>query len=304
MAHNIPFVSIIIPNYNHAFYLEERIQSVLKQTYHNYEIIILDDKSTDNSTEIIERYRNNKKISKIIYNKDNSGSPFKQWKKGIELAKGNIIWIAESDDSCNELFLEILVDEYKRKNAILAFTRSQLIDEKSNYITEIQNQKELHGDYAMSGLSFLKDFLQFRNVVENASSAIFDKKAAQQLDTSYIDYKGAGDWLFWIQLCQYGNVVFINKPLNYFRQHSTNTTTQMNNTGTNTIETKRIYDYLYHNNLISLKEYQYHKEKQLQLIYKHVTNKKLKNKLMHMWHVNHKFYIKLILYKIYQHLFS
>ena len=55
---NKPFVSVIIPNYNHAKYLDERIQSVLTQTYQNFEIILLDDKSTDNSVEIINKQLN------------------------------------------------------------------------------------------------------------------------------------------------------------------------------------------------------------------------------------------------------
>ena len=91
-------VSIIIPNYNHAKFLDERIQSVLNQTYQNFELIILDDKSSDNSVEVINQYKDDPRVSSIIINKDNSGSTFKQWYKGIEIAKGEIIWIAESDD--------------------------------------------------------------------------------------------------------------------------------------------------------------------------------------------------------------
>ena len=60
----MPFISIIIPNYNHAPYLTERIESVLNQTYQNFEVIILDDCSTDNSREIIEKYANNPKVVK------------------------------------------------------------------------------------------------------------------------------------------------------------------------------------------------------------------------------------------------
>ena len=87
MRKDKPLVSIIIPNYNHADYLEERITSILNQTYTNYEIIILDDKSTDNSIEIINKFRDNSHINNIIINEKNSGSPFKQWFKGISLAK-------------------------------------------------------------------------------------------------------------------------------------------------------------------------------------------------------------------------
>jgi glycosyltransferase involved in cell wall biosynthesis len=90
----------------HASFLEERINSILKQTYKNYEIILLDDKSTDNSIEIIKRYENNYHISHIKINKTNNGSPFIQWEKGFNLAEGELIWIAESDDSCDADFLK------------------------------------------------------------------------------------------------------------------------------------------------------------------------------------------------------
>ena len=96
--HSTPLISIIIPNYNHALYLKQRIDSVLNQTFQDFELIILDDCSTDNSREIIERYRGNPKITQIIYNKKNSGGVFKQWIKGIEKVKGEYVWIAERDD--------------------------------------------------------------------------------------------------------------------------------------------------------------------------------------------------------------
>src|SRR5690606_9831849 len=105
----MPEVSVIIPNYNHARYLNQRIDSVLRQTFTDFEVIILDDCSKDDSREVIEKYRGNKKITHIVYNAQNSGSTFGQWKKGIALAKGRFIWIAESDDWCEETFLERLL---------------------------------------------------------------------------------------------------------------------------------------------------------------------------------------------------
>ena len=64
-----PLISVIVPNYNHAKYLDERLLSILQQTYENYELIILDDNSTDNSKEIIEKYRQNPHVAKVYYNK-------------------------------------------------------------------------------------------------------------------------------------------------------------------------------------------------------------------------------------------
>ena len=68
-----PKVSIIIPNYNHAQYLSQRLNSIFNQNYQNFEVIILDDCSIDNSKDIIGKYKSNPKVSHIIYNDTNSG---------------------------------------------------------------------------------------------------------------------------------------------------------------------------------------------------------------------------------------
>jgi glycosyltransferase involved in cell wall biosynthesis len=81
-------VSVILPNYNHAVFLQKRIDSIFNQSFTDFELIILYDFSTDNSKEIIEQYREHPHVSHIVYNTENSGSTFKQWGKGIELAKG------------------------------------------------------------------------------------------------------------------------------------------------------------------------------------------------------------------------
>ena len=120
---------IIIPNYNHSPYLDHRIKSVLCQTYRDYEVIILDDCSTDSSVEIIERYRNHPKVSQIIINSENSGSTFKQWNKGVKLAKGEYIWFAESDDYAELTFLEELVPVLEQNSNVgIAKCKTQTID--------------------------------------------------------------------------------------------------------------------------------------------------------------------------------
>ena len=109
-------VSIILPNYNHAKFLKERLYSVFNQTYKMFEVIILDDCSTDDSVAILNEFKDHPKVSHYILNKKNTGSPFLQWKKGIDLAVGKYIWIAESDDSCNLDFLEKQIQLLEEKN--------------------------------------------------------------------------------------------------------------------------------------------------------------------------------------------
>ena len=97
-------VSVIIPNYNYARFLQQRIESVLAQTYTDYEIILLDDASTDDSVSILNHYSANPRVTHLEINSVNTGSPFAQWQKGISLSRGKYIWIAESDDAAECFF--------------------------------------------------------------------------------------------------------------------------------------------------------------------------------------------------------
>src|SRR6201984_3673791 len=104
----MPTVSVIVPNYNHARFLRKRIESVLGQTFQDFELILLDDCSIDDSRAILSQYAGDPRV-RIDFNNVNSGSPFKQWNKGVRLARGKYVWIAESDDYADERLLERLV---------------------------------------------------------------------------------------------------------------------------------------------------------------------------------------------------
>lgn len=126
-----PKVSVIVPNYNHQAFLKERIDTILQQTYQDFELIILDDCSIDNSVSIIESYRNNEHVTHIVLNDQNTGSTFKQWDKGVSLARGEYIWIAESDDAAHPEFLATLVGQLEsHPEAVLAYAYSLIINEK------------------------------------------------------------------------------------------------------------------------------------------------------------------------------
>lgn len=214
-----PSVSVIIPNYNHAPFLKERIESVLAQTYQNFELIILDDCSTDNSVDIINRYQNHEKVSKIVINTVNSGTTFKQWAKGIELAKNDWIWIAESDDWCEPTLLEVLVAGITPATSI-AFCMSVAI--KGNDILYVNENKFLY--QTLQGLSFVREKMLRITAISNASQAIFRKEVYHKIDKSFTTYKFSGDYLFWMLVAQHGEVYIVGKYLNYFRKHDKDVT--------------------------------------------------------------------------------
>jgi glycosyltransferase involved in cell wall biosynthesis len=216
-----PKVSVIIPNYNHAPYLIERIESVLNQTYQEFEVIILDDCSTDNSREIIEQYRNHPKVSQIVYNETNSGSTFKQWQRGIELAKGEWIWIAESDDWCEPTLLGNLIKPViSNENVVLSYCGSiAYFNDSILYISNVKYFNKIH-----NGLSFIKERMIKSNNIVNASMVIFSKHAANTIANNFSNLKFCGDWYFWICIAEKGLVYECGKVLNYFRKHDKDVT--------------------------------------------------------------------------------
>lgn len=213
----MPTVSVIIPNYNHAPYLTQRIESVLNQTYQDFEVIILDDKSTDNSRDIIEQYRNHPKVSHIIYNEENSGSTFKQWKKGIELAKGEWIWIAESDDWCETNFLkELMIELCQDRSISIGYCQSiTLFPENKIYIRE-QLEPAVK---RIKKEEFLNQYLLKGNCIYNTSMVVFNKSLYHHIkNEEFLNYKFCGDWVFWAELSKQGDVIRLSKLLNYFRK--------------------------------------------------------------------------------------
>lgn len=156
---NNPFVSIIIPNYNHSKFLDERIESILNQTYQNFELIILDDCSPDNgaSKAVIEKYRDNPHVSHIVYNEKNSGSTFVQWHRGFELSKGELIWIAESDDSCDASFLEKVLRGFEHPDTVFSFCKSCKYD-INGIKADFDWQSPLDHSFCMPGKEFITKY--------------------------------------------------------------------------------------------------------------------------------------------------
>lgn len=175
----MPTVSVIVPNYCHAPYLEQRIESILQQTFQDFELILLDDCSTDGSREILERYRNHPKVSGIFYNERNSGSPFKQWKKGLSKATGDYVWIAESDDFSSPCFLERCVRILDtRPDCSIVFTSSYIVDSHSRTIREEAPVKyPKHKQIRFGSRFFLYRFLCPRNTIYNAGMALVRRSA-------------------------------------------------------------------------------------------------------------------------------
>ena len=222
-------VSVIVPNYNYARYLPMRIESILNQTFTDFELILLDDASTDESVSVLEKYRNNKHVSHIVVNEQNTGSPFQQWMKGISLSRGKYIWIAEADDLAEPDFLETCINSTQQAEDVsICYTGSLLIDNTGQVLRKDVNHwghRKAKANFCFNGVLFATHNLYWKNYIINASGAIFSRqKALTLLNSSFKNMHYCGDWLFWFEMAMKGQVIEIYKNLNYFRQHPTKVT--------------------------------------------------------------------------------
>jgi glycosyltransferase involved in cell wall biosynthesis len=247
----MPKVSVIIPNYNHSAYLNERINSVLSQSYTDFELILLADKSTDNSREIIELYRSNP-VVKIVFNEVNSGGTFAQWNKGIQLCSGEYIWIAESDDSADKNFLSTLVPILDAdKNIALVYSQSYDIDEKGvvrgkwSEFTKGLDEKRWESDFLLPGNEMMKKYMIYHNCIPNSSAVVFRKDKAKKVGGADETFKINGDWDFWAKLMIGSDVAYVSKCLNNFRTHVSSVRSKTSIAGIGLYEYARIIRYIF-----------------------------------------------------------
>ncbi len=133
------YISIIIPIYNSEKYLEQCLDSILGQSYTNYEVIIIDDGSTDNSRSIYKRFTDMDKRFTAFYQKNQGVSVARN--KGLDIAQGEIILFIDSDDVISPVFLEIIMHIFNEGNDLVCFSATNFVNkteftENSNVLVQ------------------------------------------------------------------------------------------------------------------------------------------------------------------------
>lgn len=222
-----PLVSVIVPNYNYRRFLPERLESIFNQTFRNFEVILLDDCSTDDSRSLIESYRSNPHVAEIVYNETNSGSPFVQWEKGLTLARGKYVWIAEADDCASPTLLEECVKALESPHdVVLAMVMSRSIDAHSADLGQCRyDDCPADGNtHIYIGRDFILNKMSQSNRCYNASMTVFRRSAWQSISVKdYMSMRYCGDWLFWLYIMRQGNVAVVQENLSMFRTHGNST---------------------------------------------------------------------------------
>lgn len=205
-------ISVVIPSYNHEKYIKKAIDSVLEQTYKDFELIIIDDCSSDKSKKIIEKYQD-KKIKKL-YNDKNLGA-VETLNSLIEMAKGEYIALLNSDDYWEKNKLEKQVDILDSNNSIAAcFTWADFIDSNNKLI--IQDQPNIFQKRNRKQEEWLRYFFDYGNCLCHPSVMI-RKKVYEQIGKYNKIFRQLPDYDFWVRLIKKYNIHIIEENLTHFR---------------------------------------------------------------------------------------
>lgn len=203
-----PLFSVLIANYNNGKYLMDAIESVKAQTYTNWEIIIVDDGSTDNSPELYKQLKQDSRIH-VFYNEDNKGCGYTK-RRCAELANGEICGFLDPDDCIVESALQIMTEAHaQNSNASLVYSTYYITDNSLNVLNHSTNECQIPND---------SSFLEYGRGISHF--ATFKKEYYN--NTLGIDSKmmRAVDHDLYYKLEEVGRVVYIDEPLYYYRNNT------------------------------------------------------------------------------------
>ena len=239
----LPRISVVVPSYNYARYMKQRLASIFAQTQPVLEIIVLDDASSDDSVATARATADewNRDV-RLVASQSNSGSVFRQWRRAAAEAQGDWIWIAEADDAAEPMMLERLIQAITQaasvgRDVVMAFCDSSSLDEDGAVTSESYKPyfattagTLLEQDGLHDGPDFVRDCLSERNLILNASGVLFARTALRQALAECGDelfaFRMAGDWRLYIEMLRApgARIAYVAEPLNIHRRHSQSTT--------------------------------------------------------------------------------
>lgn len=220
-----PLLSVVIPSYNHAKYIKEAVDSVLKQTYHNLELIIIDDGSKDDTLEILDSYRDER--MQVIAQK-NQGA-HNAINRGLKMAKGDYLAVLNSDDIYEENRFEIMLEAMKQHPEVdFMCSYIRVIDMEGKSLGIKQGWKNMepwaveNKKITLAASDDFKKNLLMWNFTSTTSNFLFTRKLYEQIG-GMRNLRFAHDWDFALRAAEVTECMIIEKPLLKYRVHESNT---------------------------------------------------------------------------------
>lgn len=222
----MPKISVVFTSYNHREYLEEALEGIINQSFKDFELIIIDDCSTDGSQDILKNYVVDPRVKLFLLEK-NTGSYVYSSNLGASKASAEYIIFAQCDDYAEKTQLDKLFrfsQIYPQIGVI--FSSSEFVDKKGRSLGSDFNSREKRfkrhccKDTIIPG-SLMSKFLLHSCVIPNLSAALIKRSLFEKLKGLSPNYFVLADWDFWLKMSLECDFFYIRECLNNFRQHET-----------------------------------------------------------------------------------
>ena len=224
----MPRVSVVLPNFNYARYLKERIRSILSQTETDIELLYLDDASTDESNQIAEQFAGDPRMKLTLFT-ENSGAVYKRWNDGARMATGDWLWFAGADDSAHPAFLETLLAGLEQNpGAGIAHCKIATIDSAGrllavDWLADPALQAHMSEDYRAEGHDEAVR-LTAGCFLSSASAMLLNREAFLAAGAFDVRLWSAADWHLYLSMLLKCGITYSAKPLVYYRAHQATVT--------------------------------------------------------------------------------
>lgn len=235
-------ISVLIPAYNHENYIQDTIDSVIRQTYNNIELIILDDGSSDNTLAKIKEHESKcqKRFKRFLYSTQKNQGTVKTLNSLLSKAKGEYIAMIASDDMYYDEALELELEELKKDPNVSLVTGRSLYINSQGKVCYLNSKQQLTESISCAKWKDYNDYVSSTRSVDYLSNNFgsYDSLApcnnyisnGYLIKRSFLDkvlpFKEQApmeDYWLMLQLSKISKFKFIDKPLFYYRQHDTNT---------------------------------------------------------------------------------
>ena len=224
----MPRVSVILPNYNYARYLKERVTSILGQTMPDFELIYLDDASTDESNRVMHQFSGDPRLRMRLF-ETNSGTVYRRWNEGAAEAIGEWLWFPNADDSAHPRFLErLLALADSHPTSAVLYCRPAVVDGSGRLCSMHCNwcankTAALTGDFFETGPEAIRH-LSNGCSLSTASAMLIRRAAFVETGGFDTDLWGIADWDMYLHLLHRHDIAYTAEPLAYHRHHGSNVT--------------------------------------------------------------------------------
>lgn len=218
-------VAVIIASYNHAEFLNQRIQSIIDQTHQDLEVLVIDDFSTDNSCEVLEQFRSDPRIQ-LHFSDVNQG-----WvatsNLGVEQTSAGFVIFANCDDFCEPQLISSLLEALElNPTAAMSFCQSDLVDQDNLLIgTDRMHRsrkfKSLTEGDALIGGGIATELLIDSCIIPNLSAVLFRRDALVEAGILSSQFSVVSDWDLFFKIAKRHDIAYVHSRLNSFRQHNT-----------------------------------------------------------------------------------